>query len=76
MAERKTPEAEATVLEELPRLLFRVQMEGQKQVLCHLSGKMRKNFLRLLPGDRVVVELSPRDKGRGRIVSKLQSRDR
>ncbi len=63
-------EAAATVLEELPRLLFRVELEGGKQVLCHPSGKMRRNFVRLLPGDRVTVELSPRDASRGRIVCK------
>jgi translation initiation factor IF-1 len=62
----------ATVLEELPRLLFRVELEDRKQVLCHLAGKMRRNFVRILPGDRVTVELSPRDGGRGRIVCKIQ----
>jgi translation initiation factor IF-1 len=61
-------EVAATVVEELPRLLFRVELDDRKQVLCHLGGRMRRNFVRILPGDRVVVELSPRDAGRGRIV--------
>jgi translation initiation factor IF-1 len=64
-------ERAATVIEELPRLLFRVELDGRKQVLCHIAGKMRRNFVRVLPGDRVAVELSPRDSGRGRIVCKL-----
>jgi len=67
-------ELAATVLEELPRLLFRVELEDRRQVLCHVAGKMRRNFVRLLPGDRVTVELSPHDAARGRIVCK-QSRD-
>jgi len=61
-------EVAATVVEELPRLLFRVVLDDRKQVLCHLGGRMRRNFVRILPGDRVVVERSPRDAGRGRIV--------
>ena len=63
-------EYRATVLEELPRLLFRVELEDRRKVLCHLAGKMRKNFVRILPGDRVTVELSPRNIARGRIVCK------
>ncbi len=62
----------ATVVEELPRLLFRVELDDRKQVLCHIGGKMRRNFVRILPGDRVTVEISPRDDGRGRIVCKVQ----
>ncbi len=69
---REQPQREftATVLEELPRLLFRVELDSRQQALCHLAGKMRRNFVRILPGDRVTVELSPRGSGRGRIVSK------
>jgi len=63
-------EYRATVIEELPRLLFRVELENRKQALCHVGGRMRRDFVRLLPGDRVMVELSPRDSGRGRIVCK------
>jgi translation initiation factor IF-1 len=62
----------ATVVEELPRLLFRVELEDRKQVLCHVGGGKRRNFVRILPGDRVAVELSPEDPGRGRIICKLQ----
>ena len=67
---RNPAEMTGTVIEELPRLLYRVEIEGRKQTLCHVAGKMRRNFVRLLPGDRVRVELSPRDAGRGRIVCK------
>lgn len=59
----------ATVIEELPRLLFRVELD-RKQILCHLGGRMRRNFVRIRPGDRVIIELSPRDTARGRIVCK------
>ncbi len=67
----RNAEQKARVLEELPRLIFRVELEeGRRQVLCHLAGKMRRNFVRILPGDRVTVEISPVDGGRGRIVCK------
>ncbi len=65
-------EVAATVIEQLPRMLFRVELENRKQALCHVAGKMRRNFVRLLPGDRVTVELSPRDPARGRIVCKAR----
>jgi translation initiation factor IF-1 len=62
-------EVMATVVEPLPNAMFRVELENNKhQVLAHISGKMRKNFIRILPGDRVAVELSPYDLTRGRIV--------
>jgi translation initiation factor IF-1 len=61
-------EVMATVVEPLPNAMFRVQLENKHQVLAHISGKMRKNFIRILPGDRVAVELSPYDLTRGRIV--------
>ena len=61
-------EVMATVLEPLPNAMFRVQLENKHQVLAHISGKMRKNFIRILPGDKVAVELSPYDLTRGRIV--------
>jgi translation initiation factor IF-1 len=61
-------EVMATVLEPLPNAMFRVELENKHQVLAHISGKMRKNFIRILPGDRVAVELSPYDLTRGRIV--------
>jgi len=59
---------EGTVKEVLPNARFRVVLENGMEVLCHLSGKMRIHFIRILPGDRVTVELSPYDLTRGRIV--------
>ncbi|MHB8413436.1 MAG: translation initiation factor IF-1 [Candidatus Acidiferrales bacterium] len=61
-------EVMATVIEPLPNAMFRVALENKHQVLAHISGKMRKNFIRILPGDKVAVELSPYDLTRGRIV--------
>ncbi len=61
-------EVMATVLEPLPNAMFRVQLENKHEVLAHISGRMRKNFIRILPGDKVAVELSPYDLSRGRIV--------
>ena len=66
-------EVEATVIEPLPNAMFRVELDTNKhQVLAHISGKMRKHFIRILPGDRVLVELSPYDLNRGRIVYRLK----
>ena len=61
-------EVMATVIEPLPNAMFRVELENKHQVLAHISGKMRKNFIRILAGDRVAVELSPYDLTRGRII--------
>ena len=58
----------ATVVEPLPNAMFRVELENKHQVLAHVSGRMRKNFIRILAGDKVAVELSPYDLNRGRIV--------
>ena len=68
MAKEEAIEMQATVLENLPNATFKVELENGHQVLAHISGKMRKNFIRILPGDRVLVELSPYDLSRGRIV--------
>jgi translation initiation factor IF-1 len=57
-----------TVVETLPNAMFRVELENKHMVLAHVSGKMRKNFIRILPGDKILVELSPYDLTRGRIV--------
>ena len=65
-------EVEATVVENLPNAMFRVQLENKHQVLAHISGKMRKHFIRILPGDKVLVELLPYDLTRGRIVYRLR----
>ena len=59
---------EGTVTEPLPNAMFRVELENGHKVLAHISGKMRQNYIRILPEDRVVVELSPYDLTRGRIV--------
>ena len=61
-------QVEAIVIEPLPNAMFRVKLENEHQVLAHISGKMRKHFIRILTGDRVLVELSPYDLSRGRIV--------
>ena len=61
-------EVEGTVTEPLPNAMFRVQLENGHKVLAHISGKMRMHYIRILPGDRVLVELSPYDLTRGRIV--------
>ena len=68
MAKEDAIQVEAVVVEPLPNAMFRVELENKHRVLAHISGKMRKNFIRILPGDRVLVELSPYDLTRGRIV--------
>jgi translation initiation factor IF-1 len=65
-------EVEATVEETLPNAMFRVKLDNGHAVLAHISGKMRKHFIRILPGDKVLVELSPYDVSRGRIVYRLR----
>jgi len=61
-------EVEGTVTESLPNMMFRVELKNEQTILAHISGKMRIHYIRILPGDRVVVELSPYDLTRGRIV--------
>ena len=61
-------EVMAVVVETLPNAMFKVELENKHQALAHVSGRMRKNFIRILPGDRVAIELSPYDLNRGRIV--------
>jgi translation initiation factor IF-1 len=68
MAKDDAIEVEGTVIEPLPNAMFRVELENGHKVLAHISGKMRMNFIRILPGDRVTVELSPYDLTRGRIT--------
>jgi translation initiation factor IF-1 len=65
-------EVEGEVVEALPSTMFRVQLESGHSVLATISGKMRKNYIRILPGDRVKVELSPYDLTRGRITFRLK----
>ena len=65
-------EVEGEVVEALPSTMFRVEVEGGHQVLAKISGKMRKHYIRILPGDKVKVELSPYDLTRGRITFRLR----
>ena len=62
---------EGEVVETLPSASFRVRLDGGHEVLAHISGKMRVHYIRLLPGDRVIVEMSPYDLTRGRVVQRL-----
>jgi translation initiation factor IF-1 len=68
MAKEKGISVEGTVIEALPNTMFRVELENNHVVLAHVSGKMRMHFIKILPGDRVSLELSPYDLTRGRIV--------
>ena len=61
-------QVEGTVVEPLPNAMFKVELDNHHQVLAHISGKMRMHYIRILPGDRVLVELSPYDLTRGRVV--------
>lgn len=68
MSKQDVIELEGTVIEPLPNAMFRVELENGHKVLAHISGKMRMHFIRILPGDKVTVELSPYDLSRGRIT--------
>ncbi|MBT8352605.1 MAG: translation initiation factor IF-1 [Deltaproteobacteria bacterium] len=68
MAKEELIKTEGTVLETLPNAMFKVELENKHQVLAHISGKMRMHFIKILPGDKVSVELSPYDLSRGRIT--------
>jgi translation initiation factor IF-1 len=68
MAKKDTIRLQAKVTDALPNAMFRVELENGHSILAHVSGKMRMNFIRILPGDTVVVEMSPYDLNRGRIV--------
>lgn len=72
MSKEDAIEVQASVLETLPNAMFRVELENKHQVLAHISGRMRKNFIKILPGDKVLVELSPYDLTRGRIVYRFK----
>ncbi|MEW6662792.1 MAG: translation initiation factor IF-1 [Bacillota bacterium] len=72
MSKEDVIEVEGTVLEPLPNAMFRVQLENGHKILAHVSGKIRMNFIRILPGDRVTVELSPYDLTRGRIIYRFK----
>ena len=68
MAKEEPIKVEGVVLETLPNAMFKVELENKHQVLAHISGKMRMHFIKILPGDKVSVELSPYDLSRGRIT--------
>ena len=68
MAKEESIEVEGVVIEVLPNATFRVELKNGHRLLGHISGRMRKHFIKILPGDKVIVELSPYDLNRGRIV--------
>lgn len=68
MPKESTIQIEGTVIEPLPNAMFRVELDNGHRILAHITGKMRMNFVRILPGDRVKVELTPYDPNRGRIT--------
>ena len=68
MSKEDIIEVEGTVLEALPNAMFQVELENGHNILAHISGKLRMNFIRILPGDKVKLELSPYDLTRGRIT--------
>lgn len=72
MPKKESIEVEGVVVESLPNATFRVQLPNGHMVLAHVSGRMRKNYVRILPQDRVLVELSPYDLSRGRITYRLK----
>lgn len=72
MKKEEVVQVEGLVRETLPNAMFRVEIEGGHVILGHVSGKMRMNYIRLLPGDRVTLELSPYDLTRGRIVRRIK----
>lgn len=72
MAKDDVIEVEGVVLEPLPNAMFKVELQNGHKVLAHISGKMRMNFIKILPGDRVMVELSPYDLNRGRITYRFK----
>ncbi len=72
MSKQDVIEVEGKVVEPLPNAMFTVELENGHRVLAHVSGKIRMNFIRILPGDRVTIELSPYDLSRGRIVYRFK----
>ncbi len=72
MPKEELIETEGKIIEALPNAMFRVQLENEHVVLAHVSGKMRMNFIRIIPGDKVKLELSPYDLSRGRITFRVR----
>ena len=73
MAKKDAIEVEGTVIEPLPNTMFAVELENGHRVLAHISGKIRKNYIKILPQDRVLVELTPYDLTRGRITFRYRN---
>ena len=72
MGKKEAIEVEGTVMEPLPNAMFKVQLADGHEVLAHISGKIRMHYIKILPGDRVLVELSPYDLSRGRITYRFK----
>lgn len=72
MSKQDVIEVEGTILESLPNAVFQVKLENGHVILAHISGKIRMNFIKILPGDRVTVELTPYDLNRGRITYRFK----
>jgi len=71
MPKKEAIEVEGTVVESLPNAMFRVELPSGHRVLAHISGKIRLHYIKILPGDKVLIELSPYDLSRGRIIYRL-----
>ena len=74
MSKADVIEIEGTVVEKLPNTMFQVELENGHRVLAHISGKLRQNFIRILPGDKVTLELSPYDLSKGRIIWRVNKK--
>ena len=74
MSKSDVIEIEGTVVEKLPNAMFQVELENGHQVLAHISGKLRMNYIRILPGDKVTIELSPYDLSKGRISGEINKK--
>ena len=72
MSKQDVLEVEGTILESLPNAMFKVKLQNNHEILAHISGKIRMNFIKILPGDRVTVELTPYDLNRGRITYRFK----
>ncbi len=72
MPKKETIEVEGTIVEPLPNAMFRVELSNGHKVLAHISGKIRLHYIKILPGDRVLIELSPYDLSRGRITYRFK----
>jgi len=74
MPKEEAIQVEGTIIEPLPNAMFRVELDNGHRVLAHISGKMRMHFIKILPGDRVTVELSPYDLTRGRVTFRAKGK--